>query len=123
MNFGMKHAPGAGLINQPVDLQSSALILCYGFPPEYSYVFLLCIQYFSIAITVMLHCNTNTRLYSRENCTSHIRMRSYQHGQDEVRIEGDKEHKDGGQEVVDGSSTGVRRHWNTTITAGPVPGQ
>ena len=27
MNFGMKHAPGAGLIARPVDLQSSMLPL------------------------------------------------------------------------------------------------
>ena len=29
MNFVMKHAPGAGSIAQPVDLQSSVLPLCY----------------------------------------------------------------------------------------------
>ena len=32
MNFVMNHAPGAGLIAQPVDQQSSALPLCYGCP-------------------------------------------------------------------------------------------
>ena len=32
MNFGMKHAPSAGLITRPVDLQSSSLPLCYGSP-------------------------------------------------------------------------------------------
>ena len=32
MNFRMNHAPSAGLITQPVDLQSSALPLCYGCP-------------------------------------------------------------------------------------------
>ena len=32
MNFGRKHAPGAGSIGGPVDLQSSALPLCYGCP-------------------------------------------------------------------------------------------
>ena len=31
-NFCMKHAPGAGLIVGPVDLQSSVLSLCYGCP-------------------------------------------------------------------------------------------
>ena len=29
MNFGMKHAPGAGSITQPVDLQSSVIPLDY----------------------------------------------------------------------------------------------
>ena len=32
MNFGRNHAQGAGLIAQPVDLQSSALPLCHGCP-------------------------------------------------------------------------------------------
>ena len=30
MNFGMTHAPDAGSITQPVDLQSSMLPMCYG---------------------------------------------------------------------------------------------
>ena len=34
MNFCMKHAPGAGSITLPVDLQSSMLLLCIGCPPE-----------------------------------------------------------------------------------------
>ena len=33
MNFGTKHAPDAGLIIQPFDLQSNPLPLCYGCPP------------------------------------------------------------------------------------------
>ena len=32
MNFTMNHATCAGLIVQPVDLQSSVLPLCYGCP-------------------------------------------------------------------------------------------
>ena len=32
INFGMNHAPGAGSIAQPVDLQSNALPLCYECP-------------------------------------------------------------------------------------------
>ena len=32
MNFGLKHAPDAGLIVRPVDLQSSVLPLRYGYP-------------------------------------------------------------------------------------------
>ena len=32
MNFGMKHAPGAVSIAQPINLQSSAPPLCYGCP-------------------------------------------------------------------------------------------
>ena len=32
MNFGMNHAPGAGLIARPVDLQSSVLPLCHDCP-------------------------------------------------------------------------------------------
>ena len=35
MEFSMKHAPGAGLITQPDDLQSRALLLCYGCPLQY----------------------------------------------------------------------------------------
>ena len=34
MNFGMNHAPGAGLIARPVDLQASELPLCYSCPIE-----------------------------------------------------------------------------------------
>ena len=30
MDLGIKHAPGAGSLAQPVDLQSSVLPLCYG---------------------------------------------------------------------------------------------
>ena len=29
MNFGIKHAPDAGLITQPINLQLSVLPLCY----------------------------------------------------------------------------------------------
>ena len=32
MNFVMNHVQGAGLINQPVDLQPNTLPLCYGAP-------------------------------------------------------------------------------------------
>ena len=32
MNFSMNHAPGAGLISGPVDLQSNTLPLCSDFP-------------------------------------------------------------------------------------------
>ena len=32
MNFIMYHAPGAGSITQPADLQSSLLLLCYSYP-------------------------------------------------------------------------------------------
>ena len=37
MNFGLKHAPGAGLIAPPVDLQSSMLRLCYHILLSYVY--------------------------------------------------------------------------------------
>ena len=33
MNFVMNHVTGAGLRDQPVDLQSSALPMCYDCPP------------------------------------------------------------------------------------------
>ena len=33
MNLVMNHAPGAGLIARPVDLQSSLLLLCYDYAP------------------------------------------------------------------------------------------
>ena len=32
VNFDLTHAPGAGLITRPVDLQPSALPLCYSCP-------------------------------------------------------------------------------------------
>ena len=36
MNLGLNHAPGAGLMAWPVDLQSSMLPLCYGCPQKMS---------------------------------------------------------------------------------------
>ena len=36
MNFGINHAPGGGSIAQPLDPQSSALLLYYGYPPTNS---------------------------------------------------------------------------------------
>ena len=35
MNFSMKHAPSAGSIDRPVDLQSNAVLLCNGCPREW----------------------------------------------------------------------------------------
>ena len=36
INFGMNHVPGAGFITQPVDLQSSTLLLYYGCIPLFN---------------------------------------------------------------------------------------
>ena len=32
MKFGLNHAPGAGLLTRPADLQSNMLLLCYDYP-------------------------------------------------------------------------------------------
>ena len=69
MNFVMNHAPGAGSITQPVDLQSSALPLCYGLP-----LILKCVSVMCLCDLFLWFCDDIIGLYDSVICLSNVSL-------------------------------------------------